>query len=297
MEHDPTLFLPAASAAAAGVFVAALVATASPIARIPVGMLLAMFAITFRVPLLLAAALGATGATAGRWLLASRGRAASATSGGAGELHAGIRGWLAQNHKYRATTFVAGATPFLPARIVFPLLGSMRAPIGPALAGSLVGQFLLLSVTTWVAATLARALTDGEQHAAWLLGGAAAAVLVVRVASGLDRDHWRSERRLRMRAPTDPVARSLRFHPFPEAPAGPAGAPGDLLAAHHYEGEDVLDLDEASVVDASHASGPEPASGREGASGPGDASVPEGASRPGDAPRPRDASGDSAPGR
>lgn len=186
---------------AAAILILVLLISLSPLVAVPIGMVLAMYALTVDQPMLQAAAIGAVGVTAARLVLAlrtRRGRPGNLSPAAQAQQDA-LRQWLGRSRSYGITTFWAGALPVLPANFVFPLLATMRAPLHFALLGSLVGQLPTLLVTTWIFTTIAQALTPGSDEAATLLGIVAMLLIVRKLLDAVDWHHLRSEHRLRTR--------------------------------------------------------------------------------------------------
>lgn len=163
---------------------------ASPLVRLPIGLLLAIALLAADAQLLPVALIGAAGVALARlWLAitARRGRDRSRPSSAAARARReAMRRQLAGSPAYARMTFVLAAMPPVPASFLFPLLGAMRAPLWPALAGTLVGRTPLLALTTAIFAWLGRLGGGGDDEAALALGILAAVLLAVRTVGLVD---------------------------------------------------------------------------------------------------------------
>lgn len=236
-------------ALAIAIILLALMVSATPALGIPVGVVLGVYVLVADESVWLAAALGAAGVALGRlWLaVAARAGRRSRRNPVARSHVEAVRQALTSNGRYRRAVFWAAATPLVPARFLWPLLGTIRAPLAPALAGVVLGQLPLLALTCGIAVAVARALTQGEDEAATLLGLAAILMMMFRLLGSIDWDHWRAHRRLRMR----PSGHGSRVSTFFGAPKGPGagrvrtgvfGLPADAVDSPHAD-DDVLDLE------------------------------------------------------
>lgn len=164
----------------------------------PVVLLIAALHLAHDVDRALLVVVAAAAVTTGRLFMALRARAVSA---GTGTRQNPLARWLGQQRRYRQATFLAGFVPVVPASFVFPLLGNMRSPLRYALAGSLLGQLALYTLTIGVAVALARAVTANDRDGSWLLVLLSATWLVLSLTARFDRQHWIANRRVRMRKP------------------------------------------------------------------------------------------------
>ena len=183
-------------------FVLVLLVASSPLARMPIGPLTALAIVTTDITLGTGAAVAAAAVTLSRALVA---RAARTSQPGAARPAANdpLRSWLASSPAYGRSTFMAAAIPLIPGRVLFGLLGSMRFPLRYAIAGCVVGQALLISLSAWIWGTLADALTPDERQAALLLGVYAVGLILFRLVTSIDNEAWRTERKLRFRTDAD----------------------------------------------------------------------------------------------
>jgi hypothetical protein len=187
-------------AAAIALVLAALVAS-SPLVAMPIGLLLATYMLATGAPIWLAAVAGAGGATVARALMALQartGRTRDASPDAKAQQDQFSR-WLRDSPSYRQATFIAAALPVFPARFLFPILGSIRAPLDFALAGAFVGQIPLQALSTACFAGVARWATGSDTAASWLLGAIAIGLIVRKLAASIDWQHWRDHRSLRFR--------------------------------------------------------------------------------------------------
>ena len=253
---DPTVFLVAA--------VLVVLLELSPIVRLPIGLALATAMLAFEAELLPVVLAGALGATLGRAVLAfqaRRGRDRLAASSPLARVQReALRVRLASSPAYARTTFLLAALPGVPSRLVFPLLGAMRTPLGPALAGTLLGRMPVLILTTSLFAFLGDVLAPGDDDAAVALGTFAVILLVVRSIGLVDWQHRAATGEWRLRDPDEAVLRMGSMFtgagpgqqgpvsPFPpgfgpDHPAyvesGPGVVEGEVLGSD--EGEDADD--------------------------------------------------------
>lgn len=230
---------------------------ASPAVRIPTGLLLAMALLAAGAELLPIALLGALGVMVARLslaLAARSGRERLRPSAQANAQRDALREHLARSPAYARTTFIMAALPGIPAGFVFPLLGAMRAPLGPALAGTIIGRIPVLALTTALFAWLGRFATAGDDaEAAVLLGVLAIMLFVFRTLGRIDWQHRAETGRWRLREVPDPFARvGVRLadspnpwseHPHRASVDDPDVVEGELL------GEELVDDDEPGAGD------------------------------------------------
>lgn len=233
--------MPPLAALATLAILAALV-DASARVRIPVGLLVAIAVLASGMSLPVALVAAATGATAARGWLAARSRrtrrAAAGTDAGAVARRA-LQARIATSRAYARTTFLLGAMPAVPPTFSFPLLGAMRGPLWPALAGSFVGRLPVLAATALPAIAIARLVSDGDAEAARVLAALVALLLLVRLAMLVDREHRARTGEWRLREPGPAHAR-LGVLLDAAGAGGEAGAePGRARNAHDLvvEGE------------------------------------------------------------
>lgn len=237
--------------ASALVLLVLLVETSSAV-RLPVGLLLAIGLLASSSELLPVATLGAVAVTAARLGLAiaarrGRERARPASPGLQAQREA-LRQHLARSPAYARTTFAIAALPGVPAGFVFPLLGAMRAPLWPAIAGTMFGRLPVLALTAAAFAWIGRLVSENDTQAAVTLGMFAIILLVVRTIGRIDWEHRASTGTWRMSDPDEPLVRmTTRFggHPAGSAPAGSdhPDHEGDVLEGE-LVGEEADDEDE-----------------------------------------------------
>jgi hypothetical protein len=169
---------------------------ASPAIRLPIGLLLAIAMLALDADLLPIALLGALGVLFARLALALLVRAGrDRLESGSPQVQAqraALRAQLSASPAYVRLTFLLAALPGMPAGIVFPMLGAMRMPLWPALAGTLAGRIPVLALTTAMFAWLGRLVTEEDAEAAVLLATMAIFLLVLRTIGRIDWA-WRSE--------------------------------------------------------------------------------------------------------
>jgi membrane protein YqaA with SNARE-associated domain len=224
---------------------------ATPAIRVPTGLLLATALLAADAELLPIAALGAIGVTLARLTLALVARAGRDRARPAPPhveaRRAALRAQLSRSSAYARTTFVLAALPGVPAGFVFPLLGAMRMPLWPALAGTLVGRVPVLAISTAVFAWLGRAVTSSDTEAATLLGVMSIMVLVLRTFNRIDWQHRSATGEWRMRPEADPFVRmglrvddiavDARFSAGEASDDDPDVVEGELLG-EEVDGED-----------------------------------------------------------
>ena len=185
--------------------------TFSPAARVPIGVLAAMYVIFEHASVsagALLAAIGVTLARIGLALIARRPGHTRRRSAAAQAREEAMSRWLATSPQFVRVSFLMGALPFVPSRVTFPMLGAIRAPLRWAVLGSLCGSVLVLSLTTWLFANLSVQVA-GRDQAAQLLGLSAITLVIVRLVGSIDGEAWRSERKLRLREEKPPFNMSM----------------------------------------------------------------------------------------
>ena len=252
--------MPDPSIAVALVLLVALVES-TPAVRIPLGLLLAIALLAADAELLPIALLGAIGVMLARLSLAlaartGRDRRAAGSSRSQAQRES-LRAFLARSPAYARTTFVLAALPGVPAAFVFPLLGAMRAPLWPALAGTIVGRIPVLAITAALFAWIGRLATESDHEAAVLLGVLAIFLFVLRTISRIDWQHRAETGRWRLREERDPfIAMTTRVGDgatggwsgtFPPGAHDPVGdAISDDIVEGELLGEEVDDEDQES---------------------------------------------------
>ncbi|MCW2925036.1 MAG: hypothetical protein JWM98_2440 [Thermoleophilia bacterium] len=216
----------------------------SPLVRLPVGLLLAVALLASGADLLPIALVGAAGVTLARLglaLSARRGRdRASAASPLAQAQREALRARLSGSGAYTRITFSLAALPGIPPTFLFPLLGAMRAPLWPALAGTLVGRTPLLALTTAVFAWLGRIGDGSDSDAALSLGILALALLVFRTFGLVDWRHRAETGKFRMR---DADAGAMRMTGMFSGPGAEGGGSAGWSRADVGVGHDPADAD------------------------------------------------------
>lgn len=184
---------------------------ATPAVRIPIGLLLAIALLAGDADLLPIAALGALGVMIARLSLAlgarSRREQRDHTRSASHHQQDALRAQLSNSPSYNRITFLLAALPGVPAGFVFPLLGTMRTPLWPALAGTLIGRTALLTLTAALFAWLGRAVSDNDEQAAVTLGMLAIILLVFRTINQIDWQHRAQTGEWRMRDSANPFVR------------------------------------------------------------------------------------------
>jgi membrane protein YqaA with SNARE-associated domain len=179
--------------------------------RLPLGLLLAIALLAAEAELLPIALIGAIGVMVARLslaLAARNGRDRMGTPSPAAQAQRDtLRAHLARSPAYARTTFVLAALPGVPAGFVFPLLGAMRAPLWPALAGTVVGRVPVLALTAAVFTWLGRLVSDGDDEAALLLGVLAVVLFAFRSLGRVDWRHRAATGHWRLRDEHDPFVR------------------------------------------------------------------------------------------
>jgi membrane protein YqaA with SNARE-associated domain len=200
---DPTV--------AAALLLLVVLVEATPWIRLPLGLLLAIALLAADAELLPIALIGAVGVMIARLSLARAARSGrdrlGSPSPAAQAQRDTLRAHLAQSPAYARTTFVLAALPGVPAGFVFPLLGAMRAPLWPALAGTIIGRVPVLALTAAVFAWLGRLVSDGDDEAALLLGVLAVVLFAFRTLGRVDWQHRAATGQWRLRDESDPFVR------------------------------------------------------------------------------------------
>lgn len=204
------------------------VVESSPFVRLPIGLLLAIGLLSAEADLLPIAITGSAGVMVARLGLALGARRHGDKSGGsdprARASRDALRARLSGSSAYSRITFLLGATPGMPATFIFPTLGAMRAPLGPALLGTLVGRTPLLALTTTLFAWLGQLGAGNEDDAALSLGVLAVVLLVARTIGLVDWRHRAETGRFRLRDPDENAIRMTTM--FGGAPGAGAGSGG-----------------------------------------------------------------------
>jgi hypothetical protein len=197
---------------------------------------------------------GAAGITLGRLaiaLTARRGRDRSArTSPHMAAQRDALRARLADSPAYARITFVLAALPGVPASFLFPLIGAMRAPLLPALLGTLVGRLPILLITTTLFAWLGRLGATTDHDAAISLGILAALLLVFRLFGLVDWQHRSATGEWRMRDPDEAGSRITTIFTSGGRPGGGFGSFGGADGFPHRGQPEAHHLDDADVIDA-----------------------------------------------
>ncbi len=223
---------------------------ASPAVRIPVGLLLAIGLLAADAELLPIALLGAVGVMAARLALALGARAGrdrlGAPTPAAQAQREALRAKLAGSPAYTRMTFLLAALPGVPAGFIFPMLGAMRAPLWPALAGTVVGRTPILALTCAIFTWLGRTVSDSDDQAVVTLGMLAVLILVYRTLGRVDWRHRAETGEWRMRDADEHMIRmTTAFGAGPGAGSGahanaPSAGDDDVLEGEIL-GEELLD--------------------------------------------------------
>ncbi|MCW2961082.1 MAG: hypothetical protein JWM25_998 [Thermoleophilia bacterium] len=228
-------------------FLLVLLVESSPAVRLPIGLLLAVGVLASEVellPVVLVGALGVAIARLGLAMQARRGRdRAEKSSPGAQAQRAAIRQQLAGAPAYARITFLLAALPGVPSGFLFPLLGTMRTPLGPALSGTIVGRIPILAITTAVFTWLGGLLATEDRDAAVALGIFAVLLLVVRTIGQVDWQHRAQTGEWRMRDADEGALRMTSM--FTAGQGGPAA--GSPFGASPFRAKPIDDSDEDIV--------------------------------------------------
>jgi membrane protein YqaA with SNARE-associated domain len=181
--------------------------------RVPIGLLLAIALLASGTELVWIALIGASGVAIGRIGLALQARFGleRALSDNARAQRAALGEQLKASKAYTRITFVMAALPGIPATFVFPLLGSMRGPLWPALLGTIAGRTPLLVLTTWIFQLIGEGFTSSTDEAVQLLGIVAVMLLIVRLLNQIDWAHREETGQWRMSDATPGVMRWATF--------------------------------------------------------------------------------------
>ncbi len=224
--------------ALAGLFALVVLVSWSPLARVPVGAITALAILAAGLMVEAAVVTAACAVTTARILIAVAARRAG-NGMSPSDQRAAVQAWLAGNRTYGASTFLAAAVPFLPGRMLFAILGSLRFPLRYAIAGCITGQLPLIFVSSWIMLALARWLTASDAEAAQVLGLYAVIVVVIRMVTSVDRDEWRTSRKIRFRSDIDERRMQMWTASMQSAPR-PNMHP-------HSHAEDVIDVEAEEI--------------------------------------------------
>ena len=217
------------------VLLVALVEATSAI-RIPIGLLLAIGLLASDGELLPIALLGAIGVMIARLTLALAARAGrdrlGAPSPAARAQREALRDKLAGSPAYTRMTFMLAALPGVPAGFIFPMLGAMRAPLWPALAGTVVGRTPVLAITCALFTWLGRAVSEEDDQAVVTLGMLAVLLLVFRTIGRVDWGHRAETGKWRMRDADEHMVRMTTAFGAGPGAAGPASFGSTRTRAH-----------------------------------------------------------------
>lgn len=216
-----------------------LLVSSNPLVRMPIGAVVALAVLTGGLDTRMAVAAAAIAVTVSRAAIgrAARTREASEMTP---ETTEALRSWLAANPAYGRTTFMAGAIPFIPGRVLFGLLGAMRFPLRWAIIGCMIGQLALIAISTTFMLAITDLLTADDTAAAQLLGTYAVLLVIVRLVLGFDRETWRQQRRVRFRT----EAEDRRIQVFMDG-VNRSSAP----TPQHLDIDDVIDVEAEEVRD------------------------------------------------
>lgn len=138
----------------------------SPRPLVPIGSLLALIILLYQAELGPIVILGALGAVIAHLLLAisaRRGRDKASESPFVKAQRSTLQAKMSASGAFARITFTMAALPGSTARLLYPMLGAMQAPLLPAVAGSLVGRSVLYLFTTGAFVWLAEALTNNDK--------------------------------------------------------------------------------------------------------------------------------------
>ncbi|NLG26446.1 MAG: VTT domain-containing protein, partial [Chloroflexi bacterium] len=207
----------------------------SPLVRLPLGLVLAIGLLASDAELLPIALIGAMGVMLARlgMALAARGGhdRIGASSPAARQRREALRAHLASSPTYARMTFLMAALPGMPGTFLFPLLGAMRAPLWPALAGTIVGRLPVLAFTTAIFTWLARIGDGSDQDAALTLGVLAVLLLIIRSIGLVDWQHRRETGKWRL---NDPDARMVQMTTMFGSDGAGSGAGGAAHRTPHH---------------------------------------------------------------
>lgn len=224
-------------------------AEASPFVRLPLGLLLAVAMLADDLELLPVALIGAAGVMLARLSLslsARRGRDRLSSADPAVRARRdAMQRHLSGSPAFVRTTFLLGAMPFMPANFIFPLLGAMRAPLWPALLGTIVGRTPALAFTAAIFAWLGRGVSENDDQAAVTLGFIAILMLLFRLAASIDWEHRAATGTFRLRNDDERAAQMAAMFGAPMAGGAGGARQGDghdivegELLGEEVEGDD-----------------------------------------------------------
>jgi hypothetical protein len=150
------------------------------------------------------ALLGAVGialASIGAAFAARRGRTRQGISPFAQAQRDALRARLSSSGTFARLAFVMAALPGPTSKILYPLLGAMRAPLLPAIAGTIIGRTIILSITTGLFTLVARAVSIDDSGAAEFLVTAIVVLVIWRLIGSIDWEHRAKHGTWRLRDP------------------------------------------------------------------------------------------------
>lgn len=182
--------------------------------RVPIGLLTAIYLVSLDAAPPVAAALGAAGVVLARlWFARSAAAARRRRSASApGMPRPALGSALAGSRTAGRASFVLGAAPFVPSTVLFPILAALGAPLRWAIAGTLVGRFAVLLVTTTLFALLGYLLGDAPGEPPTGLAIVATTLVVLGLLRSVEWQHRSATGRWRIREEHSPLeALALRL--------------------------------------------------------------------------------------
>ncbi|MBC7459995.1 MAG: hypothetical protein H7287_01400 [Thermoleophilia bacterium] len=204
----------------------------TPYVRIPIGLLLAIGVFADNADVLPVVVIGSLAVALARVGLALQARRSSDSTlpPHVAAQREALRARLADSSTYARITFTLAALPGVPANFLFPLIGAMRAPLGPAFLGTLFGRIPWLAITTSLFVFLGRIGSASDREAAISLGVLAGLLLITGFFGLIDWGHRAQTGTWRLR---DPSAGRMGGM-FMGGAAGPSGTGGFGGAGHPF---------------------------------------------------------------
>lgn len=236
---------------AVALFALVVLVEATPYIRVPIGLLLAIGMIADDAQLLPVVVIGSLGIAVARVGLAlqARGGKERAVPPHVAAQRAALRARLADSSTFSRITFSLAALPGVPANFLFPILGAMRAPLGPAFLGTLLGRLPWLVITTTLFGLLGTLGSDSDRDATITLGVLAVLLLITGTIGAIDWQHRSQTGEWRMRDQSNRLT-GMFTQPGAGAGQGSPFGPGAFGQGSPYDPRTRDgDLDDEDVID------------------------------------------------
>lgn len=217
----------------------------TPVVRVPYGVVCSLYLAQYVTTISDVALMAAAGVTSAYVWMALSTRFGSREPGiMAKQRESQLGAWLGKQRQYRKMTFIAGFVPVFPASVVYPMIGRMRSPVMYAAAGTILAQFLLISLSTWIISSLVHWVSDSQSQEVAILGSTALFALVFTLIGSIDWEYLKKSRALRFKEPTP------RTQLFGAQVGGATAENSERLHRWKIGGGDDSDSDDADVIEA-----------------------------------------------